>query len=310
MTGSADPFSQFVPVTQEVSSTSKPSEPVPETPTRAPRSQKHLIDGLELDTRGSEIRSEENENAVTDLLSRHPGILVQSKRTSKVWDRIFLLLRQLSDGSILDVNTVDTRWLSSVSKKYPLVVPKYRDFQQLLSSLESAINYIEGMAPGGFWYPKVRDGRRERVVLSDFIWSLTRTGAGWSPYLELIASDLTTPKMLKESLPPRVVPVCQQILEKSWFFQTMTRQQEVIYWRHIRMLLEWFKQHQDELYSVSPENRVVFSSFLGFLRVILDANQAIQCVGPSFIGPWTPKWEPFLRWLETDRHCKALRRTV
>ena len=138
-----DPFASFAPVTQQVSRPTQPTKPVPETPTRAPKSQRSLIDGLELDVSGSEIRDDINENAVVDLLSRHDGILVQSKRTSKIWDRTFLVLRQLLDGSILDVNQVDSRWYASVSKRYPLVVPKYRDFNQMLVHLEDVNQYLE-----------------------------------------------------------------------------------------------------------------------------------------------------------------------
>lgn len=305
-----DPFASFAPVTQQVSRPVQPTKPVPETPTRAPKSQRSLIDGLELDVTGSEIRDDANENAVVDLLSRHDGILVQSKRTSKIWDRTFLVLRQLLDGSILDVNQVDSRWYASVSKRYPLVVPKYRDFNQMLVHLESAVQYIEEMMGGGYWYPKYHNGKRDRVTLADFIWTLTRTGAGWSPYLQIIATDLITPKMLKESLPARIVPIGQTILERSWFYPTMTRQQEVIFWRHLKMLSEWFREHQDALYAVSTESKLIFGSFIGFLRVITEANQAIQCVGPSFIGPWTPKWETLFRWLESDRHCKIPRSLV
>lgn len=302
-----DPFSLFAPaITPVIPPPTQIPEPI-ETPTRRPGSQRALLVDLELDTRGGEIREAANEASVVDLLSRHEAILVQSRKTSKVWDRAFLLLRQLLDGSILDVNDVDTRWYASASKRAPLIVPHYSDFQQMISSVDSALSYIEEMLPCGFWYPKMHNGTRERVTLADFLWSLTRSGTGWSPYLQLVSTDLVTPRMLRDSLPKRVVSIGMDILSSSWFYPSMTRKQEVCFWQHLRMLMDWFRIHREALYPICTENQLVFGKFSGFLAVILDANKQLQCIGPYFIGPWTEKWEPLLRWLETDRHCRLPR---
>lgn len=305
-----DPFVLFAPVTQTVTPESIQIPKQVTEPVRAPKSQRSLLVDLELDIKGEEIRDEENESAIVDLLSRHDSILVQSRKTSKVWDRTFLLLRQLLDGSILDVNGVDSRWFALASKKAPVVVPHYNDFSQMAASIDSALSYVEEMLPCGFWYPKIHNGTRERVTLADFIWSLTRSGTGWSPYLQLISTDLITPRMLRESLSEKVERLGNDILVASWFYPTMTRKQEVSFWQHLRMLMDWFKIHREALHTICTENQLVFGRFQGFLAVIQDANKELQCVGPSFIGPWTSKWEPFLRWLETERHCRIPRSLV
>lgn len=245
---------------------------------------------------GTDFVPEDSQASVVEsLIEKHCGILSRSRRSSKVFERVFLEIEQIVRGEFLYAYTWDKSWWTRISSKYPLEQVVFKDQETLLRRLDDVLEYVEERQPYGYWWPSRRNasGKVSRKSLADFIASQTKSGSWWSPFLEIACGDCATPRMYRDSLGPKVCKILDRILERAWFgkdYSTMVK-----FYRSVSDLKNWYEKNLKE------RGGYYLSSFESFLEEIDHCDEETQCVGLSFIGPWSPKWETLKSWMKKVR---------
>lgn len=233
---------------------------------------------------------------VVSIMQRHGKILSTTRRGTKTMEATFLRLEQIQRGEFLYAYTWDKNWWERVSSAYPVKDVRFAGLDELLARIDDVLGYVEERQNYGYWYPSKRNGRSERVSLSNFLAAPMKNGNWWSPFLEIACGDCVTPKMYRNALGEKTCAILDRVLEKVWFrmdFQTMCR-----FYQGVLRLKRWHLENLDGLLLRCNENSYHLSSFSAMLERVAQCNEETGCVGPAFIGPWSSRWCVLKDWFK------------
>lgn len=259
--------------------------------------------------------------ALTGLMARHPAILSQSRidldHLSKVGQRLCLVVSQLIMGTFQAAYNWGAAWVGSSSPSGEFIMPEVpRDFDGLVSLLDTTLTRLEDLLPEGYPYPPMRSGRRQKVSLVDFLVTTPPNSGAYSPFLALLwKRDKALPpreqiEAIRQQVPSKVRDVAARILESA-----RTRQparwgtpQELLFWKGAREAYQWWYNRAADIIEALPDARLVLGSGSLFFRHIEDYAVAGGFVPFGFICPTSMAWGDFMAWLSRDRGLSVPRR--
>lgn len=233
---------------------------------------------------------------ILEIMNSHRDILSVSKTSSKVFQDTCLKFEQFLKGEFLYAYTWDKSWFTRISEKYPVTDLKFT-WDELVSRVNDVLDYVHERQPYGYWWPSKRNnqGKIHKSTLSNFLATPMKSGNWWSPFLELVCGDCLTPRMMRQSMGEVTSKIVDEILKDVWFTRDFDTKVKV--YKGVLSLKKW---HKAVMPGLSSEAALHLSSFTNFLELIKQCNLETKCVGPTFIGSWSPKWSVLKDWLNRN----------
>lgn len=304
-----DVLADAFPVGQGVAlepSTSKDPASVPQEAEKAPEAPRRTgFSGVCLDSSCS--CAGVDQERLQKAISSFPDIFTQTKPGKGVWYHTCLQLHRLSKGMYMAMDqSWDQSWMKKVQGRWgiPGVIREGMGCTEAaISAVIECCNYIREMrqSAGGYWWPPLRNGRPQKVSMLDFLHSMKRNRAAWSPFIE-VYGEMLAARGMAASIPGPVKVIAGDIRAASCLLSSLGLSGRQAYWEGVLKFCQWYSAHRDALMAIQQNRCRVHSvaAMAGLAKAWAEAS-GNRCMPVRFIHPDSSAWASFVRWLKAER---------
>lgn len=233
------------------------------------------------------------------VFGEYPDILRTPKDfASKTIQSCEAYLRELCAGTFVNGH----KWMPSFERrvlpKVPLekLEPCTRD--EMLARLRLALSEVRAQAEKGSWYPPVKNGKRIKVSLQEFL-LVPKPAGTMSPFLEYYTKALRSPDISIAEIKAELGPVVTDIVEKV--AGRRGRIADERFWKGAMLLLDWWSSLPDEAVYKSQQSQLLLGKASSLFRAVAEYQQKGGLITDVFMGPTSYTWGKFKYWLATEK---------
>lgn len=236
-----------------------------------------------------------------------PDIFTQTQPGKGVWNHTCLQLDRLARGMYMAMDQGwDQAWVKKVQGRWGIpgaIREGMGCTEAAISAVIECCNYIREMrqSAGGYWWPPLRNGRPQKVPMLDFLHSMKRNRAAWSPFIE-VYGEMLAARGMAASIPGPVKVIAGDIRAASCLLSSLGLSGRQAYWEGVLKFCQWYSAHRDALMAIQQNRCRVHSvaAMAGLAKAWAEAS-GNRCMPVRFIHPDSSAWASFVRWLKAER---------